>query len=640
MKKLIVFCSIFLLWNVAAQSPRLLPKPQIVRWHEGAFFHQSSLNVTVSMVNTIEQATVNQAEAYRILVRPEQITIEATTEKGVFWAKQTLAQLIAEDEGKVKIPNCEIIDWPAFSVRGFMHDVGRTFIPLDALKKQIDLLSKFKINVFHWHLTEDLAWRLESKVRPELNDSQHMIRDKGKFYTQDQARELVAFCKERNVLLIPEIDMPGHSLAFRKAIGYDMQSQEGMAVLKEVIDEVCQVFDVPYLHIGTDEVVFTNPDFVPEMVAFIRQRGKQIISWNPGWPYKAGEADLIQLWSYRGKIQKGIPAIDSRFHYLNHFDTFGDIIALYNSKIYNKPQQDEQVVGSIMAVWNDRYVQGNENILDQNNFYPNMLAFAERTWRGGGTEYFDKNGTLLKEDEPTFSDFLDFEERMLFFKKKVFANEPFTYVKQTDVKWLITAPFPNEGNLKKQFPPEKKIRKQYKYANNVYDTYPAVGAGIYLRHVWGDLIPAFYENPQENHTAYAQTYVYSPKKQTVGLWAEFQNYSRSEKDLPPPQGKWDYKESNIFINNKPINPPIWNNTHTKKDNEIPLGNENFVARPPIPVRLKKGWNKVLVKLPVGKFKTEQIRLVKWMFTVVFVTLDTRDTPQGLIYSPYREKNER
>ena len=71
------------------------------------------------------------------------------------------------------------------------------------------------------------------------------------------------------------------------------------------------------------------------MVAYIRDKGKKVISWNPGWKYKTGEIDMMQLWSYRGKAQQGIPAIDSRFHYLNHFDTFGDIIALYNSRIYN-----------------------------------------------------------------------------------------------------------------------------------------------------------------------------------------------------------------------------------------------------------------------------------------------------------------
>jgi hypothetical protein len=92
------------------------------------------------------------------------------------------------------------------------------------------------------------------------------------------------------------------------------------------------------------------------------------------------------------------------------------------------------------------------------------------------------------------------------------------------------------------------------------------------------MVPAFYKDPKENHTSYAYTWVYSPKDQEVGLWAEFQNYSRSEMDLAPLQGKWDYKGSRIWINDREIMPPVWTATHQVKSNEIPLGNENCVAR--------------------------------------------------------------
>lgn len=136
-----------------------------------------------------------------------------------------------------------------------------------------------------------------------------------------------------------------------------MQSPEGMKILKLLIDEVCETFDVPYLHIGTDEVAFTNPDFVPEMVSYVRSKGKKVISWNPGWHYKPGEIDMTHLWSYRGKAQPGIPAIDSKFHYLNHFDTFADLVALYNSRIYNKVEGSDDIAGTILAIWNDRMIQ-------------------------------------------------------------------------------------------------------------------------------------------------------------------------------------------------------------------------------------------------------------------------------------------
>lgn len=479
---------------------------------------------------------------------------------------------------------------------------------------------------------------MESKIFPMLNDSVNTIRMPGKYYTLEEARDLVDFCKKHQVLLIPEIDMPGHSAAFVRAFRHDMQSPEGMKILKLLLDEVCETFDVPYLHIGTDEVEFTNPHFVPEMVAYVRSKGKKVISWNPGWHYKPGEIDMTHLWSYRGKAQPGIPAIDSKFHYLNHFDVFGDIVALYNSRIYDQAEGSEDIAGTILALWHDRLIDNEWNLVIENGLYPNMLAIAERAWRGGGTEYFDGLGTILPpEDTEAFKEFADFEKRMLWHKEHTFKGYPFAYVKQTNVKWNITDAFPNGGDMDKVFPPEQELKDTYHYNGNTYGVRQAIGAGIYLRHVWGTFVPGFYVDPKEDHTAYAYTWVYSPKDQEVGLWAEFQNYSRSEMDLAPLQGKWDYKGSRIWINDREIMPPVWTATHQVKSNEIPLGNENCVARSPLAVHLNKGWNKVFLKLPVGKFRMDQTRLVKWMFTAVFVTPDGERAAEGLIYSPDKQK---
>ena len=619
MNRLLLFVlSIF--WcmaGISANHPSsLLPLPQ--KYQFNGKKSSGELTVEEKYVSQIEGAKF-QEEAYHLLITKKGILLEATTPKGMYWGRQTLEQLKTTKNKKIYLPQCEITDWPAFRIRGFMHDVGRSFIPVEELKREISLLSRYKINVFHWHLTENQAWRLECKKYPQLNAPENMEREKGKYYTLEEARQLVEFCKQHQVLLIPEIDMPGHSAAFERTFKTDMQSEKGTQILKDIIDEVCATFDVPYLHIGTDEVQFTNPDFVPMMVKYIRDKGKKVISYNPGWNYKPGEIDMTQLWSYRGKAQKGIPAIDCRYHYANHFDTYADLVAMFNSRIYNQPEGSDDLAGCIVAFWNDRYIDNTPQLLAENNFYPYMLTLAERAWRGGGNCYFDGKGTLLWEDEPEqLAAFKEFEDRLLWQKNTWLKEVPFPYVRQTQSEWQITDAFPNGGDLNKVFPPEEKEDSVYQYEGNTYHSRKIIGNGIYLRHVWGTLVPGFYANPQENHTAYATRWIYSPKERKTQLMLEFQNYSRSESDLAPRQGTWDYKCSRAWLNGKEIMPPVWENTNTERSNEITLKNENYMSRPAIDITLKKGWNKLMLKLPVGKFSSKETRLVKWMFTVALV----------------------
>lgn len=603
--------------GISANHPSsLLPLPQ--KYQFNGKKSSGELTVEEKYVSQIEGAKF-QEEAYHLTITAKKILLQATTTKGMYWGRQTLEQLKYTKNQKTFVPQCDITDWPAFRIRGFMHDVGRSYIPVEELKREISLLSRYKINVFHWHLTENQAWRLECKKYPQLNAPENMEREKGKYYTLEEARQLVEFCKQHQVLLIPEIDMPGHSAAFERTFKTDMQSEKGTQILKDIIDEVCTTFDVPYLHIGTDEVQFTNPQFVPMMVKYIRDKGKKVISYNPGWNYKPGEIDMMQLWSYRGKAQKGIPAIDCRFHYANHFDTYADLVAMFNSRIYNQTEGSDDLAGCIVAFWNDRFIDNTPQLLAENNFYPYMLTLAERAWRGGGNSYFDGKGTLLWEDEPEqLTAFKEFEDRLLWQKKTWLKEVPFPYVRQTQSEWQITDAFPNGGDLNKVFPPEQQEDSVYQYEGNTYHSRKIIGNGIYLRHVWGTLVPGFYANPQENHTAYAIRWIYSPKERKTQLMLEFQNYSRSESDLAPHQGTWDYKCSRAWLNGMEIMPPVWENTNTERSNEITLKNENYMSRPTIDITLKKGWNKLMLKLPVGKFSSKETRLVKWMFTAAFV----------------------
>ena len=457
-------------------------------------------------------------EAYSLHITSRSIHITASTPTGVYRARQTLAQLARPGRrGRTVLPACRITDWPAFRIRGFMHDVGRAYIPIDELKREIDLLSQFKINVFHWHLTENQAWRLESKLYPALSSPANITRAPHRCYTQAEARELEAYCRERHVMLIPEIDMPGHSDAFRRAFGCDMQSESGMRILKQLIAEACQIFaHSPYLHIGTDEVQFHNPRFVPEMVQYVRSLGKRVISWNPGFTYRPGEIDMTQLWSSRGQAQPGIPAIDCRLHYVNHYDTFADLVALWASRIGGQDRGNADMAGSILAVWNDRYIDNTPQILKENNFYPAMLALAERAWRGGGYGYFDGRTTLLwPEEADMVRQFGQFEDRLLWHLEHTLRHEPTAYVRQQQVEWRITRRLPpttaGQPRLFRPKQPPTPLRTTFMTATPTAPAPYAAPASTCA--TYGPVpVPGFYAHPEPEHTAYAMTWVYSPAR--------------------------------------------------------------------------------------------------------------------------------
>lgn len=633
-----------------AQSEKLLPKPyqvsfgnaelvidgskvdfknNLTEWisvpRNGAY-NFKDVQFSIQWVEKLEGIDINEDEAYLLEVGAKQIAIQALKEQGAFYALQTLLQLAEEKEGILVIPESRILDRPAFRIRGFMHDVGRSFIPVEELMKQVEILSSYKINVFHWHFTEDLAWRLESKLFPELTADENFERFPGEYYSHEDVKKLLDFAKKHHVTVIPEIDMPGHSAAFERAFGYGMQTKEGKEILKKLLTEAGELFEgLPYFHIGTDEVGFTNPDFVPEMVAFVREMGFKVVSWNPGWDYIAGEIDLLQLWSYRGKAPEGVPFVDSRFHYINHFDAFADLVGLYRSNVAGYTVGSETVAGSILGLWNDRKLNDWRQIIRENNFYPAMLTFADKLWQGGGEGYFDEVGVLLPEPGTSaWENFSDFEDRLLWQRDQKFEVRDFPYFKQRDMEWLVLSPFPNQGDLGLEFGFETDLQKGQIPSDMLADAIKIYGAGTYLRHVWGTLVPAAIKEPKPNHTTFVIGKVYSPEEREVNAVISFQDYSRSEKDLPPPQGKWDWKGSQAWINGELISAPVWENSHLENTNEIPLRNENWQSRPTQRITLNEGWNTIMLKLPVGQFQTRELRLVKWMWNFVILGEDGKE----------------
>ena len=652
---------------MASGEPSLLPMPQKLSWNSQQFklagraeiildkaFDQTfilqfckelslpgkvstpksgeSILVHIKKVTAVSNDPYAEEEAYAIHIDSTQVEVKAVANHGVFNALQTLRQLIVRNSSGNHLCGCDIVDWPAFRFRGFMHDTGRSYIGFEELKSEIELLSHYKINVFHWHLTENLAWRIESKVLPSLTNAAAMQRHPGKYYSQQEARELVQLCRDHQVLLIPEFDMPGHSAAFQRATGVDMQSPEGKVLVGKLLAEMCDLFEVPFIHLGTDEVKIRDKNFVAEMVQIVRNHQKEPVGWLPG--ADNGPGGVRQMWTGSVKPLKGTSVVDSRFYYINHTDPFADLKGIFSLQVCDTIAGSNERLGGIMCLWNDRISASDHQLLLQNDFYPMMLTFAERLWCGGGVPKKDWSLCTDQPGDMTFESFRGFENRLLDHKNRYFAGLPFPYVRQSNVCWRITDAFPNKGNLSTAFPPEQEIAAVYHFEGAEYATKLAYGAAIYLRHYWGKMAPSFYADPKPNSTAYAFTEVYSPKDQQAGMWIGFHNFGRSESDATPPAGKWDYKESSIWLNNARIAPPVWKTGGLKPTSrEIPYTDENFELRAPTQVSLHRGWNKVLVRIPVGGFSDAGTRLVKWMFTAVFVTTDGRDALEGLIYSP-------
>ncbi|MCM1108934.1 MAG: beta-N-acetylhexosaminidase [Clostridium sp.] len=596
--------------------------------------------VSVTMVESIPGAHLHNLagypdEAYQLNITTDRVEIRAVTPTGVIRAAQTLTQLAEGYDGAPELEALTLTDWPAFKLRGYLHDVGRSFIDVDELKKEIDLLSRFKVNTFHFHLTENQAWRFEVKAYPQLTSTESMTRFAGQYYTQEQCREIERYAAERGMMVIPEIDMPGHSQAFKRAMGHSMQTDEGVAELKVILEEVAEVFpNARYIDIGADEETITYPDFLKIMTDKVHELGRKVVVWNPirGVTInKEAGFDMTHMWSTSGRVVSGMPNIDSRYNYVNHFDVFADVVGIYKSNIYYTDKGTDDVAGAITALWNDRKTPDQTDIIRQNNFYANALATVERAWMGGGERYIETGGTMLPSSGDEYDAFADWERRFLFHKAHSLRNEPIPYVKQTQVRWRITDAFPNDGNADMQFPPETEgLKDAYEWNGGIYSTGMATGAGIYLRHTWGGTIPTYFQNPQTNTTAYAWTYVYSPTEREAGALVEFQNYGRSENDRAPEAGKWDRKGSRLWVNDEEIMPPVWDNTGVGINSEVDLRNENFAARAPERIHLRKGWNKVFMKLP---YNPNGLRLAKWMFTFVLTDMEGRDAMEDLIYSP-------
>ncbi len=640
-------------------KPAIIPEPQQLDWKEGSFSlaaaggYSLSHDSLRSEARWLEQfgrelgvelrenrngrillqiapvnAKVHTDEAYRISANANNILLRAPNKKAMFYALQTLRQLMRDGS---YVPAVEITDWPAFSWRGFMNDVGRNWQPMEMLKEQIDVLSRYKYNIFHFHPTEDIAWRMEIDSFPQLTKAETMLRNKGMYYSKAQVQELIDYCNERHILFLPEIDMPGHSAAFVRATGYDMQSDSGLIIVKAILRKFFEQFDLPMIHIGADEVKITNQNFLPEVSALLEEMGKTIVGWEPGGNFTDGT--IRQFWmddlSHYGDKGPVFDWIDSRHLYVNHMDVLEAPVSLFYRKIANTARGDSHRLGGTLCVWHDRNVAVPADITRMNPVYSGMVAFGERVWRGGGVDGWKGNIDVSLNDSLNYG---AFESRMLEHKTLYFKGRDFPYNRQAFMQWKLAGPFGNNGRVATAFAPEQpgfiwdpapaapqpaRQRRGQRVATPApQQQFLTVNGGtVILRHWWDPLIKGAIPGAKDSTTWYARGRIWSHEDKLQPVWIGFYDFSRSQAGDTPPAGAWDHKGSQVWVNGNLVPPPQWQRAGQKGGLEIPLTDEGYAYRNPTMVPVKQGWNEVLIKLPVASFKGPNWHNpVKWMFT--------------------------
>ncbi len=287
------------------------------------------------------------AEGYVLRITPEQVTLTAHQPAGLFWGVQTLRQLLppaieraSPQPGPWAIPTGEIRDSPRFVWRGVMLDVARHFFSVDEVKRYMDLAAAYKINRFHLHLSDDQGWRLMINAWPNLTEhggSTEVGGGPGGYYTQAEYADLVAYAQARYMIVIPEIDLPGHTnaaLASYPELNCDDQAPKlytGTTVgfsslcvdkeityefLEDVIGEIAALTPGPYIHIGGDEAAATAvPDyirFIERVEEMVAAHGKQMIGWEEVTRAELREDSVVQLWNNelaRSVVERGGPVI-------------------------------------------------------------------------------------------------------------------------------------------------------------------------------------------------------------------------------------------------------------------------------------------------------------------------------------------
>lgn len=569
------------------QSLSLIPQPQEVKWTgKKAILPKDTVPVIKIAAGTI--AGNDSPEAYRITITPKRISIDANSDQGVVWARQTLRQLRYQDG---TYPQVQIVDAPEFPIRGFMYDDGRNFAGIERIKSYIDLMSAYKLNVFQWHLTDKPAWRIESKAYPRLNDGkfQRPGRDQGMFYTYDEIRDVIEYARLRGITVIPEIDMPGHSDYFQTTFGIPMDSREGMKILEECIDEFCREIPAascPYIHIGSDEVRINDAEgFMRWSQDVVSRNGRRALVWDPGLP--ADSLTIRQFWREgrpdKLEYPKGVPFVDSGMGYLNNYDPLLTPFKIYFHPLCGTGTSDQHRLGGILCLWNDVRVADKNLTAIHSGLPGGIMAFSESAWCGGDRATCDIGtyGTIIPpHDDAGMKGFEELQKRMANHKERFLEKEMSYWAPIHASEWQVEI----TGD---------SVSREFTAYGDVLDL---------------DALCASHGIPADTPVTCRLSRNIISDTDTVRYFKiGFEAPARSNRnsDGIAEHGKWP-NFGEVTVNGVPVAPPLWKepgayryhyHTWARLEEELPYTDEQlYWMRDPIPVTINKGNNTVTLTL--------------------------------------------
>ena len=593
--------------------------------------------------HSVEKAPAATAdEAYVLEIATNGVTVTASTRRGEIWAKVTLEQLAKLSGGK--LPCCRITDWPHLKWRAFMPDTARNYIGVESFKDMIDMMGRYKLNLLHWHLSENYAWRLESKRHPELQRPQaFLVRNKGKYYTQEEFREIADYAWARGVSLMPELDVPGHALAFRHAFGFrKMNDPKVTEIVADLFDELCTLLpaeQMPFVHMGTDEVwnketEGAEPGACEKWAQAIAAHGRKVVSWVPGQDYACRGRRVAMLWGDKAidlARDQGLPWLDANGMYIESKDPFELLpLATYFAPASHARPGAENL-GAVFCAWHDGAVgEIHDNLWRNQQVFPACVLLGNNFWSGVKEGHPQYKTRLPRADEPILERAKDLERRTIAQRDRVLTDirHPFHFLRQTDMRWRLTDP--ETGRVLAR-----------DLAQATFFPFRSSGAAANLVEM-------------SNGVVAVETWIRSPKTQKVGAWIGFTSISRDhgfivcEKSLPRKQGEWNAFGSTVELNGEEIPPPVWKRPGLRKEkkiaewdgpwdlwdlDEVPFEDQEYFMREPTPITLKEGWNhvKLTLRMPV---RVESWWSAPWVGTFIPVIGPT-DHPHevpGLEYS--------